>query len=469
MRDLFPGHYQPTKQEFDELWKECIFSFDTNVLLHIYRYSPKTRERLFDILEKLQERIWIPHQVGYEFHKNRLNVISSQSNAYDKLVKILEDNLKIEKIGDLSKQLDQYEKDYNRHSTIEVNKKSGDIKTKIKELIKTVIESVKNDLQDSKENHPDLSKEDPFQNRMIEILNGRIGSPYPDLLNIYKLAEERFKYLIPPGYKDKDDRRKSVPDIYGDAILWLQLIDYAKSEKKPIIFVTDDDKEDWWLENGRKTISPRPELVQEMLTEAGVGFYMYSADRFLDYAQKFLELSEQPEVIEEAREIREQEKDIDSLSDIQDSANLEIISKALENIEKFQISTNSEIISKALENIEKFQISTNSEIISKALENIEKFQISTNSEIISKALENIEKFQISTNSEIISKALENIEKFQISTNSEIISKALENIEKFQISTNSEIISKALENIEKLKISTNSEIISKALENIRKYY
>jgi hypothetical protein len=94
--------------------------------------------------------------------------------------------------------------------------------------------------------------------------------------------------------------------MYGDAILWLQLIDYAKSEKKPIIFVTDDDKEDWWLESGGKTISPRPELVQEMLTEAGVKFYMYSADRFLDYAQKFLHLSEQPEVIEEAKEIREQ-------------------------------------------------------------------------------------------------------------------------------------------------------------------
>ena len=56
MRYLFPGYYQPTEEEFTELWKECIFSFDTNVLLHIYRYSPKTRQRLFDILEKLQER-----------------------------------------------------------------------------------------------------------------------------------------------------------------------------------------------------------------------------------------------------------------------------------------------------------------------------------------------------------------------------------------------------------------------------
>ncbi|MFM2060738.1 MAG: hypothetical protein RLZZ507_408 [Cyanobacteriota bacterium] len=39
MRDLFPGYYQPTEKEFAELWKECIFSFDTNVLLHIYRYK----------------------------------------------------------------------------------------------------------------------------------------------------------------------------------------------------------------------------------------------------------------------------------------------------------------------------------------------------------------------------------------------------------------------------------------------
>jgi hypothetical protein len=311
MRDLFPGYYQPTEQEFDELWKECIFSFDTNVLLHIYRYSPKTRERLFDILEKLQERIWIPHQVGYEFHKNRLTVISQQSNAYDKIVKILEDNLKIEKIGNIKKDLDTYEKDYKKHSMIEVKKISGDIQTKIKELIIGVIESVKNDLQDLKENHPDLSKEDIFHNKIIEILNGRIGNPYSDLLYIYRLAEERFKYSIPPGYEDA--KKKPVPDMYGDAILWLQLIDYAKSEKKPIIFVTDDDKEDWWLESGGKTISPRPELVQEMLTEAGVKFYMYSADRFLDYAQKFLHLSEKPEVIEEAREIREQNVESESL------------------------------------------------------------------------------------------------------------------------------------------------------------
>ncbi|MEA5617025.1 PIN domain-containing protein [Cronbergia sp. UHCC 0137] len=174
MRDLFPGYYQPTKQEFDELWKECIFSFDTNVLLHIYRYSPKTRERLFDILEKLQERIWIPHQIGYEFHKNRLTVISDQSKAYDKISKILEENLKIDKIGSLKKELETYKK----HSTIEIKEIIEKIETSIKEVNK----SLKNNLYDLKQKHPDLSKQDIFQAQIIEILNGRIGNPYSDLL-----------------------------------------------------------------------------------------------------------------------------------------------------------------------------------------------------------------------------------------------------------------------------------------------
>ncbi|MEQ8996136.1 MAG: PIN-like domain-containing protein [Coleofasciculus sp. B1-GNL1-01] len=53
MRDLFPGYYQPTPEEFETLWQEAIFSFDANILLNIYRYSAETRERLFEIIERL--------------------------------------------------------------------------------------------------------------------------------------------------------------------------------------------------------------------------------------------------------------------------------------------------------------------------------------------------------------------------------------------------------------------------------
>jgi len=53
LKNLFPGHYKPSEEEFQKLWDKCIFVFDTNILLNVYRYSEKTRDRLFEILDLL--------------------------------------------------------------------------------------------------------------------------------------------------------------------------------------------------------------------------------------------------------------------------------------------------------------------------------------------------------------------------------------------------------------------------------
>ncbi|BAU67216.1 hypothetical protein STA3757_46260 [Stanieria sp. NIES-3757] len=70
------------------------------------------------------------------------------------------------------------------------------------------------------------------------------------------------------------------------------------------------------MEYQGKTISPRPELIQEMFSEAKVKFYMYTGDRFLKYAEEFLQLSKQPETIEEAEEIRLEEEKQNQISTI---------------------------------------------------------------------------------------------------------------------------------------------------------
>lgn len=297
MRNLFPGYYQPTEQEFSTLWEECIFSFDANVLLHIYRYTPKTRDRFFDILDKLKERIWIPHQVAFEYQKERFNVISHQLRAYDEIQKTLNKSLQNLK-GELGV--------YKRHSLIDTNQ--------IIEIFERAIKKVKRNLSKAKQEHPDFITSDELRDKITEILDGKVGEPYSKekLKTIYKEVEQRFKESIPPGYKDN---KKPEPDKYGDVVLWFQLIDYAKSEKKPLIFITDDMKEDWWLEQEGKIISPRPDLIQEMSSEAGVQFYMYSTDRFMDYAESFLKLPDQEEAIEEAREIRIQDAASQRVSD----------------------------------------------------------------------------------------------------------------------------------------------------------
>jgi predicted nucleic acid-binding protein len=91
MRKLFPGHYTPSEEEFGKIWKDGLIVFDTNVLLDLYRYSENTVKALFEVMESLEDRIWIPFQVSKEYHKNLNSVISDQVRKYESSIKTLTD------------------------------------------------------------------------------------------------------------------------------------------------------------------------------------------------------------------------------------------------------------------------------------------------------------------------------------------------------------------------------------------
>jgi hypothetical protein len=62
------------------------------------------------------------------------------------------------------------------------------------------------------------------------------------------------------------------------------MIEKARSDKKPIIFVTDDGKSDWWYIHHGKKVGPHPELVEEFLTVTGQQFHIYELPQFLRYS-----------------------------------------------------------------------------------------------------------------------------------------------------------------------------------------
>jgi hypothetical protein len=147
---------------------------------------------------------------------------------------------------------------------------------------------------------------------LSSLLDGKVGAPYAveRLEEIYKIGNKRYEHEIPPGYKDKDKDKDNKEGVrkFGDLILWLQIVDKAKDTKKPIILVTDDMKDDWWLRSKGRIIGPRPELVDEIHSSASVKFYLYQADRFMEYAKKFLERQVKQEAIDEVREIRNRDE-----------------------------------------------------------------------------------------------------------------------------------------------------------------
>ncbi|MGI9068121.1 MAG: PIN-like domain-containing protein [Pyrinomonadaceae bacterium] len=291
MKTLFPGYYTPSKEDFDKLWKECIFSFDANSLLNIYRYSLETQKSFLDILERLKERIWITHQVAFEFSKNRQGVIEDQLQFYDKIDQELDNAFE-----KLKTQLAVFK----RHRSINIHE--------VFESVKVGIDTAKDSLKNDKQSHPDWAMSDPLSDKVSDLFEGKIGAAFSDteLVKIHKDAEDRYKRQIPPGYKDAG--RKGVPEKYGDLVIWFQLIDYTRLHKKPLIFVTDENKEDWWLKNKGRILSPRPELVSEMQEKGGVAFYLYQPDRFIEYALAYLGLEGQEAAVEEVREVRQQDE-----------------------------------------------------------------------------------------------------------------------------------------------------------------
>ena len=273
------------------MWQECVFAFDANMLLHIYRYTPETQESFYRVLERLKDRIWVSHQAATEYYENREKVIEDQLKVYDDINRLLDDA-------------------YTKLETqLAVFKRHVSVKTgPVLESIKSGVVKAKESLETNKQAHPDAAISVLLGEKITALFEGKVGDQFSTarLLEIYEEAERRFKAQIPPGYKDA--KGKEYPDKYGDVVGWFQLIEYAKALRKPIIFVTDDRKDDWWRKEKGQTISPRSELINEIENEARVKFYMYNSEQFLRHAQEFLELEDQQAAIQEVEEVGRQDE-----------------------------------------------------------------------------------------------------------------------------------------------------------------
>ena len=368
MKKIFPGFYRPTEKEFSNLWASCLFVLDANAILNLYRYSPETSNDLIQILNQVSERLWVPHQAALEYQRNRLQTIASQLQEYDNIKKIVEDsknNLKI-KLDSLSK----------RPSFIEADK--------LMKIMQKACNAIEKNLRIFKEAHLELLQNDNLRDALDALFEDKLGLHYSQekLNEIYKLGEERYEQEIPPGYEDKN---KEGIKKYGDLILWFQIIDKAKEANEAIILITDERKEDWWTKIRGKIIGPRPELTSEMLSEAGVSFYLYQTYRFMENAKKFLKQQVKKKAIDEVREIRERDEELEQILKKEAMAKFDF-SDQLRGINELSPSIKlSEAISSAL--VEKLSPSIKlSEAISSAL--VEKLSPSIKlSEAISSAIQ----------------------------------------------------------------------------------
>lgn len=276
MKSLFSEYYKLSAEEYNTIWNDALIVFDTNVLLDLYRYSADVSSDMISAMRAYSDRLWLPYQVAWEFHRNRIGIITGHIEAYNQLCSKLD--TEISKAIDALKKKDNL---YMSHPYIKFNL--------IEQSINNKVGLIKKNLMKQQEEYPIDIDNDSILEEITKLYAGKVGSYYSeaDLKIIFSDAKKRYEHKVPPGYCDEDNKKElDDQQLYGDVILWYQIIDKSKAENKSIIFVSNDEKEDWRLKSHGRNISARKELIKEFSEKTGQKILIYNSQRFLEYVRQ---------------------------------------------------------------------------------------------------------------------------------------------------------------------------------------
>ncbi|MEU7531357.1 PIN domain-containing protein [Saccharothrix sp. NPDC042600] len=276
--DGFEGYRTVAREEVAAALSEGLIVPDANVLLNLYRYTPDARENLLSVLRKLASNLWVPHQVLVEFWRNRESVIRDPGDS-DKTVDSIATHCG-NAINDLRSWANRVSLPPETTSTLVGHIQSGF--DQVASEVRALSAATNTDFSYNTE-------QDAVLKELEEIVAGRVGAEMSREAHAKAVAEglRRVANQEPPGYKDKN---KGDSRAAGDYIVWEQVLTEAEARKKPVVFVTGDNKEDWWRVEAGQRRGPRVELVQEMLRRTGQLLLMVRPSQLLEYAKNFLEV-----------------------------------------------------------------------------------------------------------------------------------------------------------------------------------
>ena len=248
----------------EDLKNRAVIVLDTNVLLIPYTIGKESLGKIHDTYRTLvnENRLIIPGQVAREFATHRATKLSElyqqlsrkMNNAASPLkgrYPLLEDLASYQKITEIETRIDSLLEEYRK-------------------AIDAVLREIRN-----------WTWNDPVSNRSASLFSDDVvfDLAINNKENILEELERRRLHKIPPGYKDarKDDNG------IGDLLIWLSILEIGQKRNTDLIFVSGDDKADWWHRSEKKPLYPRHELVDEYRrSSGGKSFHIVSFSDFLN-------------------------------------------------------------------------------------------------------------------------------------------------------------------------------------------
>lgn len=288
MKNVFPGFYSPTEAELSTLWGEGLFVLDASVLLKLYEVPERTRQETFAALQKLGDRLWVPHQAALEYQRNRARTIGIAKGRVAQALDPMQTALReFVSSANSIKLADRGHQD--------ASDRLAEMQAAGEEVIKAARAAIAS--------HVDINGEDPVRDQLNSLLENRVGNPpsQEELKRWNEEAEQRFAHRMGPGHLDQGKSKNPTYMMnqlvfdkrYADVYLWKETIARAADENvRSVVMVTNDSKADWWKVTDYGVVGPLPELCSEIRTEANLSnFWMYDLESFLREAEKRLEVS----------------------------------------------------------------------------------------------------------------------------------------------------------------------------------
>jgi hypothetical protein len=279
----FEGYFVPQDSDYREALLQGLVALDTNVLLNLYRYTSIARQDLFSAMEQFGNRLWVPHQVMWEFWRGREAVLRNPRGTAD-TIQELESHK--EKTGSVLRTwLNRAAMDDQTVQRLvhQVNESYESLERAIRELAEDEVHDYARD-----------TATDPVLRSLDHILAGKIGTCFSEAEenDAQREGERRIEEKLPPGYKD---RKKGDDNATGDYRVWHQLLKEARSRQVgSVVLVTGDVKDDWWRKEGGEFRGPRVELVNEILQYSGAKLFFLRPTQLLKYSRDLFNINVRP-------------------------------------------------------------------------------------------------------------------------------------------------------------------------------
>lgn len=300
---------------------ECIFVLDTNALLVPYKTGSDSLDEIAKVYKQLKEqrRILIPGQVMREFANNRpeklkevFQQINKKQNSSPNLsfgnYPLLESFEEYQAINALEK---------------EINAKLLEYRKLINQLTVHVKQWTWND-------PVSLIYAEIFTDETILDLTIEQDKVKKDL-------DYRYAHKIPPGYKDQGKEDDGI----GDLLVWLTILDVAKTKNQHVVFVSGDEKPDWYHRSDNQFLYPRFELVSEFGARSeGKSFHIVRLSTLLE----MFGASEGAITEVKTEEIVTKPLDVDSYQEFANSARSAVYSWCIYTHNVISIKSNDNII-----------------------------------------------------------------------------------------------------------------------------